>query len=208
MTRPRVLIACEESGRVRDAFRAQGIDAVSCDIDYDSETPGPHYRGDVRDLLGQPWDALIAFPPCTHLASAGAGSMAAKRADGRQAAALDFVRLLWDSPIALKAIENPVGVLSTQWRKPTQYVQPWQFGHAETKKTCLWLDGLPPLVPNDDAAAVHAHMLTLPVSVRNRVWYMRPSPDRARLRSQTYPGIAAAMARQWAPVIVGRAAAA
>ena len=181
----RVLIACEFSGVVRDAFRAMGHDAVSCDL-LPSERPGPHIQGDVLPLLGQGWDMLIAFPPCTHLCSSGARWWPAKRVDGRQAAALAFARALMDAPIPRVAIENPVGLLSTAVRRPDQIIQPWQFGHGETKATCLWLRGLPLLVPTCIVAGREP-----------RIHRMAPGPDRARERSRTYPGIAAAMAAQW-----------
>jgi hypothetical protein len=180
-----VLIACEYSGRVRDAFTALGHYAVSCDL-LPSESPGEHYQGCVFDLLDSGWDLMVAHPPCTDLAVSGARYFAAKRADGRQQAALDFVRRLLDAPIPRIALENPVSVISSAIRKPEQVIQPWQFGHGETKATCLWLKGLPRLVPTDvvtgRAAVVHR---------------MPPGPDRWRNRSRTYPGIAAAMAAQW-----------
>jgi hypothetical protein len=179
----RVLVACEFSGIVRDAFRAAGHDALSCDL-LPSERPGPHYQGDVEDLLLDAWDLMIAHPPCTHLAVSGARYFAAKRP--QQEAALDFVRLLMDAPIPRICIENPISVISTRIKKPTQIVQPWQFGHGETKATCLWLTDLPPLVPTNivtgRAATVHR---------------MAPSPTRWKDRSRTYTGLAAAMATQW-----------
>lgn len=199
MTRPlRVLVACEYSGRVRDAFTRRGHGAMSCDL-LESETPGLHYRGDVRDVLdgdadGRPWDLLIAHPPCTDLAVSGARHFAAKRADGRQQAALDFVRLLLDAPVPRIAVENPVSIISSQIRPATQYVQPWQFGHPETKKTGLWLTNLPPLVPTDDVSEL---MATLTPAQRHRVHRMPPGPDRWRERSRTFAGIADAMADQW-----------
>jgi site-specific DNA-cytosine methylase len=193
----RVLVACEYSGRVRDAFIAEGHDAVSCDL-LPSETPGPHVRGDVLDLLaGESFDLMIAHPPCTDLAVSGARHFAAKRADGRQQAALRFVRDLLDAPVERIALENPVSIISSQIRKPDQIIQPWMFGHPETKATCLWLKGLPPLVPTDD---VRAEMESLPKSQRNRVHYMSPGPDRWKERSRTFEGIAAAMAKQWGSV--------
>ena len=181
----RVLVACEFSGAVRDAFRDRGHDVMSCDL-LPSETAGEHYQGNVSDVLGDGWDMLIAFPPCTHLSSSGAAWFAAKRADGRQQAALDFVRLLMDAPIDRIAIENPVGIISTVIRKPDQIVQPWQYGHGETKATCFWLKGLPLLTA------------TQVVNGREqRIHRMGPSPNRARERSRTYAGIAQAMALQW-----------
>ncbi len=181
----RVLIACEYSGAARDAFIARGHEAVSCDL-LPTEAPGPHYRGDVFDIIGDGWDLLIAHPPCTHLAVSGARHFAAKRADGRQQAAVAFFMALANAPIPRVAVENPVCIMSTVWRRPDQIIQPWQFGHGETKATCLWLRGLPPLRP------------TRIVRGREpRVWRMPPSPNRWKLRAATYPGVAAAMAAQW-----------
>jgi len=181
-----VLIACEFSGVVRDAFIAAGHNAMSCDL-LPTESPGPHYQGDVRDLLtpGR-WDLLIGHPPCTHLAVSGARHFAAKQASGVQAEALDFVRLLLNAPVPRIAIENPVSIISTRIRKPDQIIQPWQFGHGETKATCLWLKNLPPLVPTDIVDGREA-----------RVHRMPPGPNRWRERSRTFAGIARAMAAQW-----------
>ena len=178
-----VLVACEFSGVVRDAFRAEGHDAISCDF-LDTETAGPHYRGDVRDILCGRWDLLIAHPPCTHLSASGARWWHLKRAE--QSAALDFVSLLLDAPIERIALENPIGRISTAIRRPDQIVQPWQFGHGETKATCLWLKDLPPLMPTSVVAGREPRIHRLP-----------PSPDRWKLRSITYRGIAEAMAKQW-----------
>lgn len=191
--RLKVLIACEFSGVVRDAFIRAGHDAVSCDI-LPTESAGPHIQGDVMDVLNDGWDMLIGFPPCTDIAVSGAAWFAEKRADGRQQAALEFVRKLMLAPIAKIAIENPVGVISTQIRKPDQIIHPWQFGHMEQKKTCLWLKGLPPLKATSN---VYEAMMQLPRNVRERLHYLPPSPDRAKERSRTFPGIAAAMANQW-----------
>lgn len=191
----RVLVACEYSGTVRDAFRRRGHDAMSCDL-LPSEQPGPHHRGDVLDLL-EPgrWDLMIAHPPCTHLAVSGASHFQRKRAwaaDGLwavpdpQEVALSFVRALLNAPVPRIALENPVSVISSRVRRPTQVVQPWWFGHGETKATCLWLENLPPLVATD------------PVPGREpRVLNMAPGPSRWRERSRTYPGLAEAMATQW-----------
>ena len=191
----RVLVACEYSGRVRDTFIAKGHDAVSCDL-LPTDAPGPHHQGDVRDLLVQRWDLLIAFPPCTYLCSSGLHWN--KRVPGRAAMtqdALAFVRLLLTAPIERIALENPVGCISTQVRKPDQVIQPWQFGHPESKTTCLWLKGLPRLVPTrvlDKPASGRWENQT--ASGQNR---LGPSEDRWKLRSLTYPGIAQAMADQW-----------
>lgn len=181
----KILIACEYSGTVRDAFIAAGHNALSCDL-LPSERPGPHYQGDVTDLLGEAWDLMVAHPPCTHLAVSGARYFSDKAADGRQQAALTFVRLLMNAPIPKIAIENPVSIISSRIRKPDQIIQPYLFGHGETKATCLWLKNLPRLTP------------TQIVSGREpRIHRMPPGPDRWKERSRTYPGIAAAMADQW-----------
>jgi hypothetical protein len=144
----RVLVACEYSGRVRDAFLRRGHDAMSCDL-LETEVPGPHYQGDVKDVINDGWDLMICHPPCTHLAVSGARHFAAKKASGVQDEALDFVRLLLDAPIHRIALENPVSIISSRIRKPNQTIQPWQFGHGETKATCLWLKNLPKLVPTN-----------------------------------------------------------
>jgi len=181
----KVLIACEYSGAVRDAFIRAGHDAMSCDL-LPTDAPGPHYQGDVFDIIGDGWDLMVAHPPCTHLSVSGARHFAAKRADGRQQAAVDFFMALAKCDISRIAIENPVCIMSSLWRKPDQIIQPWQFGHGETKATCLWLKGLPKLTPTDI------------VSGRaDRIHKMPPSPDRWKLRSTTYQGIADAMASQW-----------
>lgn len=181
----KVLIACEYSGRVRDAFLAIGHQAVSCDL-LPTEVDGPHYQGDISDIIWQGWDLMIAHPPCTHLAVSGARHFPAKRESGVQQQALEFVRFLMAAPVEKIAIENPVSIISSQIRKPDQVIQPWQFGHGETKATCLWLKGLPKLVATDVVEGREA-----------RVHRMPPSPDRWKERSRTYQGIANAMAAQW-----------
>ena len=181
----KVLIACEFSGIVRDEFSARGYDSVSCDL-LPSERQGKHYQGDVFDIINDGWDMMIAFPPCTHLAVSGARYFAVKRADGRQQAALEFVRRLFNAPIKKIAVENPIGIISTEIRKPDQIIHPWQFGHGETKATCLWLKNLPKLIPTN-----------IVDGREHRVWRMPPSEHRAKERSRTYPGIARAMAEQW-----------
>jgi site-specific DNA-cytosine methylase len=181
----KVLIACEYSGAVRDAFSAFGHDVMSCDL-LPTEKPGKHYQGDIRDVLYDAWDLIVAFPPCTHLAVSGSGSFAAKQADGRQQEGIDFFMLFTRLNCERVAIENPVGIMSTHWRKPDQIIQPWQFGHGETKKTCLWLKNLPKLIASNVVPGRE-----------QRVWKMGPSPDRGKLRSLTYQGIAEAMAQQW-----------
>lgn len=182
----RVLVACEFSGTVRNAFLAAGHDAMSCDI-LPTDSPGPHFEGDVREVLGGGWDLMVAHPPCTHLAVSGARWFKDKQVE--QAEALDFVRLLLDAPIERIALENPVSIISSRIRKPDQIIQPWQFGHGETKATCLWLKGLPLLVPTDIVEGREARIHRLP-----------PTADRWKLRSMTYPGIADAMADQWGSV--------
>ena len=178
-----MLVACEFSGTVRDAFAVLGHDAVSCDL-LPSERPGPHHQGDVREILSDGWDLMVGHPPCTHLAVSGARWFHEKRQE--QEEALAFVRLLLDAPIERIAIENPVSIISSRIRRPDQIVQPWQFGHPETKATCLWLKNLPPLAPTAIAEGREA-----------RVHRMPPGPDRWKERSRTFPGIAAAMAAQW-----------
>jgi len=179
----RVLVACEYSGTVRDAFLALGHDAMSCDL-LPTEKEGPHYQGNVMDILGDGWDLMIAHPPCTHLAVSGARWFKDKVKE--QVEALNFVRVLLDAPIDKIALENPVSVISSKIRKPDQIIQPWQFGHGETKATCLWLKNLPKLVSTNVVDGRE-----------NRVHKMPPSPDRWKLRSTTYAGIAQAMAEQW-----------
>lgn len=179
----RVLVACEFSGIVRDAFRALGHNAKSCDL-LPSETNGPHYQCDISKVLFNNWDLLIAHPPCTHLAVSGARWFKDKKAE--QAEALKFVRMLLNAPIDQIALENPISIISSKIRKPDQIIQPWQFGHGETKATCLWLKNLPKLVP------------TKIVDGRQpRVHFASPGPDRWKERSRTLPGIAQAMAEQW-----------
>lgn len=189
----RVLVACEFSGIVREAFTQRGHDAWSCDL-LPSEIKGNHYQGDFHDILLEGiWDLLIAFPPCTHLAVSGARWF--KEKEMEQNYALDLVRDLLDAPVEKIALENPVGIISTRIRKPDQIIQPWMFGHPESKKTCLWLKNLPKLVPTN--------ILELPESGR---WEnqtpsgqnkLGPSPTRWMERSRTYQGIANAMAEQW-----------
>jgi len=193
----RVLVACEYSGRVRQAFRALGHDAFSCDL-LDSEDESQfHIKGDALEvaemgwqLRGEywikPWDLLIAHPPCTHLAVSGSRWFPEKVASGEQQQAIDFFLALARLPIPRIAIENPVCIMSSVWREPDQIIQPWQFGHGETKATCLWLKGLPPLVPTKIVPGREP-----------RVHMMSPGPNRWKERSRTYEGIAAAMAAQW-----------
>lgn len=168
---------------------------MSCDL-LPTDRPGPHYQGGVLNLLDEDWDLMIAHPPCTHLAVSGAKHFAAKQADGRQAAALEFVQLLMDAPIPRICIENPVSIISTRIRKPDQIIQPWQFGHEATKTTCLWLKGLPPLVPTNIVGKGARHVTKSGKSLP--AWYnLPPSPTRWKVRSATFQGIADAMAAQW-----------
>lgn len=189
----KVLVACEYSGAVRDAFRARGHDAWSCDI-LPTEVPGPHLQCDVLSVIGDHWDLMVAHPPCTHLAVSGARWFAEKR--GQQEAALEFVRRLLAAPIQRIALENPVSIISSRIRKPDQVIQPWQFGHEATKTTCLWLKGLPALVPTNIVGKGERHVTKSGRSLPK--WYnLPPSPDRWRERSRTFQGIADAMAEQW-----------
>jgi len=188
----RALISCEYSATVRDAFRAAGHDAWSCDILPTEGDPRWHIQGDVLAVLSDGWDLMIAHPPCTDLSVSGARHFAAKIADGRQGRALDFVRALMDAPIPYIALENPISVISSHIRKPDQIIQPWQFGHGETKATCLWLKGLPKLAPTNIVEGREA-----------RIHRMPPGPDRWKERSRTFAGIAQAMADQWGPFVSG-----
>ena len=181
----KVLVACEYSGAVRDAFLLAGHNAMSCDL-LPTDVPGPHYQGDVFDVIKDGWDLMIAHPPCTHLAVSGARHFAQKRKDGRQQEGIDFFMKLATADIPMICLENPISIVSTVWRKPDQIIQPWQFGHGETKATCLWLKNLPLLTPTDIVAGRDP-----------RVHKMPPSKDRWKLRSATYKGIAEAMAQQW-----------
>ncbi|OCX57232.1 hypothetical protein BFM99_14270 [Stutzerimonas stutzeri] len=229
----RVLVACEYSGRVRDAFRALGHEAMSCDL-LPTDVPGPHYMGDVRDVLYDGWDLMVAHPPCTYLTIAAEWCykdnpgkkmkpgvlFGAERRAAREEA-LEFFRLLLDAPIPHIAVENPVGVVSSRIRKPDQTIQPWQFGHDASKATCLWLKNLPPLVPTEvvhprliccgnqfdgDAACQTCNGTLKPKkrwanqtdSGQNR---LPPSADRWKIRSETYVGVAKAMATQWDQVV-------
>lgn len=180
----RVLVACEYSGRVRNAFRALGHDAWSCDLLESEDGSTYHIVGDCLDVIGQGWDMMIAHPPCTHLAVSG--SRWFKEKGNLQEEAIEFVEKLALAPIKYIAIENPISVLSSRWRKPDQIIQPWQFGHGETKATCLWLKNLPPLFWTEVSDGREA-----------RVHKMPPGPDRWKERSRTFEGIALAMADQW-----------
>ena len=179
----KVLVACEYSGRVRDAFIAQGHDAISCDL-LPTDSPGPHYQGDVTDILNNGFDLMVAHPPCTHLAVSGSRHFWRKEKEQKEA--LDFVRLLMNAPIKRWCIENPVSVISSCIRPPDQIIQPWQYGHGECKSTCLWLKNLPKLKATNIVAGRE-----------QRIHMVPPGPDRWKIRSTTYLGIAKAMALQW-----------
>ena len=180
----RVLVACEFSGAVRNAFREKGVEAWSCDLLDAEDSSEHHIKGDIRDVLHDGWDMMIAHPPCTHLAVSGARWFKEKIEEQKEA--LEFVRLLLSAPINKIALENPISVISSRIRKPDQIIQPWMFGHGETKATCLWLKNLPKLTPTDVVEGRD-----------NRVHRMPPSADRWKERSRTYSGIANAMANQW-----------
>jgi site-specific DNA-cytosine methylase len=194
----KVLVACEFSGTVRDAFIRNGHEAMSCDLEP-TDVPGPHYQGNVMDIINDGWDLMIAHPPCTHLAISGARHFAKKIADGRQQQGIDFFMLLANSNIPRYAIENPVGIMSSKWRKPDQIIQPWQYGHNTTKATCLWLKGLSLLKPTDivDKGSVW----TAKSGKRMSQWYYEssrlPAKEREKMRNKTFQGIADAMANQW-----------
>ncbi len=187
----KVLIACEYSGVVRDAFKAKGHDATSCDL-LPTDVPGLHYQGDVFDIINDGWDLMIAHPPCTFLTVSGNKWMKPEYRDRfpnrpqQREEALAFFLSLYNAPIPKIAVENPIGVISSRFRKPDQVVQPWMFGHGETKATCLWLKNLPKLVPTEIVAGREQRLHLLP-----------PSEDRWKLRSKTFQGIADAMADQW-----------
>ena len=193
----RVLVACECSGVVRDAFLALGHDAMSCDL-LPTDSPGPHYQGDVFDIINDGWDLMIAHPPCTYLSNSGV--MWLHRQEGRwdkMKEGAEFFKSLLLADIPRKAIENPImhgyakDIIGVE---QTQVIQPWMFGHTEQKATCLWLEGLPPLIPTNN---VKEEMMQLPIKERQRLHYLPPSADRWKLRSTTYRGIAEAMAQQW-----------
>ncbi len=188
----KVLVGCEFSGIVRDAFAALGHDAWSCDL-LQTERPGNHIQGDVLAILGDGWDLMIAHPPCTHLCRSGARWFADKREEQNQA--IGFFMQLANAPIHHIAIENPVGIMSSVWRKPDQIIQPWQFGHGETKATCLWLNNLPPLQPTHlegDLFCAEA-----PLERVARVHREPPGPERWKNRSRFFEGVSKAMAEQW-----------
>jgi len=179
----KVLVACEYSGRVRDAFITQGHDAISCDL-LPTDAAGPHYQGNVEDILSDGYDLMVAHPPCTHLAVSGSRHFWRKEREQKEA--LDFVRLLMDAPIDRWCIENPVSVISSAIRQPDCIIQPWEHGHGECKTTCLWLKNLPKLKPSNIVEGREQKIHMLP-----------PGPNRWKIRSTTYEGVALAMGQQW-----------
>lgn len=194
----KVLVACEYSGRVRDAFISHGHEAVSCDL-LDTDSPGPHYKGNVLDIINEGWDLMVAHPPCTYLSVSGMHWTTRGFRDPQLTEdALDFVRMLMNAPIARIAIENPVSVISSRIRKPDQIISPHQFGHNASKKTCMWLKNLPPLQPT---GFVQPRMVNGKPRWGNQTDSgqnkLAPSTGRWKIRSETYRGIAEAMAEQW-----------
>jgi len=203
----KILISCEFSGIVRDAFIRRGHDAISCDL-LPTEAEGPHYQCDVREVLNMGWDMMIAHPPCTHLAASGARWFAEKRADGRQQEGIDFFMEMINAPIPRIAVENPVGIMSRLYRKPDQIIQPWEFGHEVQKATCLWLIGLPLLQSTnvvsrgmiyvDPRGHSHGGCFTMRAKrAYSPLMLLPPGEERWKIRSRTFFGIAEAMAVQW-----------
>jgi hypothetical protein len=203
----RILIACEESDEVRGRFEALGFDAWSCDLQPNRNPKAKHYQGDVFDIINNNWDAMIAFPPCTHLAVSGAAWFEEKRKDGRQQQGIDFFTAMCQAPIKHKAIENPIGIMSNLYRKPDQIIHPYYFGDSASKATCLWLYNLPKLkhYPQDDLfnkqTWVETETITTSTGMTHDAWWYKtslaPQAERSKLRSKTFPGIAEAMATQW-----------
>ena len=202
----KILVACEESQAVTQDLRKLGHQAFSCDIlSCSGGHPEWHIQGDVIEQLDKGWDMLIAFPPCTHLAVSGARHFAKKIADGRQQQGIDFFMKMVNAPIPKKAIENPIGIMSTKYRKPNQIIQPWQYGDKAQKSTCLWLEGLPNLIPTNivEKGEFVEFVSKKGVKKRQPKWYFdalkkaKTPQERSTLRSKTFPGIAKAMATQW-----------
>lgn len=187
----RVLVACEESQVVCKAFRSRGFEAYSCDLqDCSGGHPEWHIKVDALELIKMEWDLIIAHPPCTDLAVSGARWFKEKQADGRQKQSIDFFMKFINADCPRIAVENPVSIMSSIYRKPDQIIQPWQFGHGEVKTTCLWLKGLPKLIPTN-----------IVEGREQKCWKMAPGPDRAKKRSRTYEGIGHAMAAQWGDLL-------
>lgn len=202
MKKLKVLVACEYSGVVREAFTKLGHDATSCDL-LPTDIPGKHHQGDIMDILYDDWDMIIAFPPCTHLAVSGSKYFAQKIADGRQQQGIDFFMLFANHPCQKIAIENPIGIMSSKWRKPDQIIQPYEYGHPESKKTCLWLKGLPKLTPTNILPKPECgYWNNQTPGGQNKImvdgkWIGFNDKRTAHLRSKTYQGVADAMAEQW-----------
>ena len=193
----KVLIACEYSGRVRDAFIAQGHDAISCDL-LPTDSPGPHYQGDVRDILDDGFDLMIAHPSCTHLATSGARHFWRKEREQKEA--LDFVRLLMNSPIDRWCIENPVSVISSAIRPPDQIIQPYEYGDSYQKTTCLWLNNLQRLRPTKIVSKGEFYIA--PSGKKLPAWYAKHGKGKGKERSMSFPGIAKAMGQQWGAMVL------
>jgi hypothetical protein len=195
-----ILVACEESQVVTTELRKLGLIAFSCDLQPTSGNhPEWHIQGDVIPILSQYWDMIIAFPPCTHLAVSGAKWFKIKREDGRQQQGIDFFLACVNANSPRIAIENPIGIMSSVYKKPSQIIQPWMFGHPETKATCLWLKNLPPLNPTNN---VYNEFKQLPRKQQHRIHFLPPSINRSKIRSKTYPNIAKAMAHQWGSLLL------
>ena len=194
----KILIACEFSGTVRDAFIRGGHNAMSCDLEA-TESAGPHYQGDVMDIINNGWDMMIAFPPCTHLAVSGARHFEKKRADGRQQQGIDFFLKMVNASIPKIAVENPIGIMSSIYRKPDQIIQPWEHGHEVTKSTCLWIKGLPLIKPTNIVSK--GKIWVAKSGKQMSQWYYDTSclnpKEREKMRNKTFQGIADAMATQW-----------
>jgi len=194
----KILVACEFSGTVREAFAKLGHDAWSCDLEPTS-LPGNHYQGDMFDIVNDGWDLIIAHPPCTHLAVSGARHFEKKRADGRQQQGIDFFMRVINIDVPKLVVENPIGIMSTLYRKPDQIIQPFEYGHEATKSTCLWLKGLPLLKPTNIVSK--GEFVTFPSGKRMNKWYADSSKlspkEREKYRNKTFQGIADAMAKQW-----------
>jgi hypothetical protein len=214
MKKIRILIACEESDEVRGRFEKLGFDAWSCDLQENRNPNAKHYQGNVFDIINDDWDAMIAFPPCTHLAVSGAAWFEQKRKDGRQKEGVDFFLSIASAPIKYKAIENPIGIMSNLYRKPDQIIHPYYFGDSASKATCLWLTNLPKLVhyPQDDLfnkqTWVDSGEWVMYGKTKMQAWYAEawglPANERSKIRSKTFPGIAEAMARQWGEYLIGK----
>jgi hypothetical protein len=194
----KILIACEFSGTVREAFAKLGHDVTSCDLEPTS-LPGKHYQGDVNDIINDGWDMMIAFPPCTHLAVSGARHFEQKRKDGRQQQGIDFFMSIINAPIPKIAVENPIGIMSSLYKKPNQIIHPYHFGHEASKSTCLWLKELPLL--NHTNVVSKGEFVTFPSGKRMTKWYADSAKNnavtRTKIRNTTFQGIADAMADQW-----------